>query len=354
MPAPWLSPIGARTRPCSSSLVSPGDSALHSSILGKNVSRKECALPHCSLQDGLPVSPSGLVLSRWRADSSPKMGVPCGLSVSGLTRSLPARTHRCAPKSSDKHLPIPAERTDLPGEKSATCQARLPPIAATSPSVGNLTGPMESPRLARSEQHILRGGHTGTTRIRLRVLRAAISADGGSRRVGLPFRSNDHGAGGGAFSFKSRELVVWGCSARRRHGNWPGSRVARASRSVDGDGVHELANNAAKYGALSSQRGRVLIRWYQQSNGDIPLRLVLEWRDIGGPQVVASSKSGYGTYAIRELIPYEFGGSVDHRLGPEGARCRVELPATWLSTGEGPGSDLAPHALNWDAVVRGA
>src|SRR5262245_11862673 len=147
MPAPWLSPIGARTRPCSSSLVSPGDSALHSSILGKNVSRKECALPHCSLQDGLPVSPSGLVLSRWRADSSPKMGVPCGLSVSGLTRSLPARTHRCAPKSSDKHLPIPAERTDLPGERSATCQARLPPIAATSPSVGNLTGPWKAPAL---------------------------------------------------------------------------------------------------------------------------------------------------------------------------------------------------------------
>src|SRR5262245_12847750 len=166
MPAPWLSPIGARTRPCSSSLVSPGDSAL-SSILGKNVSRKECALPHCSLQDGLPVSPSGLVLSRWRADSSPKMGVPYGLSVSRLTRSLPTRTHRCAPKSSEKHLPIPAERTDLPGEKSATLPGKIAPDCRHLPFCWEPDwSDGKPPPCAERAAHLAWGTYPGTTRIR--------------------------------------------------------------------------------------------------------------------------------------------------------------------------------------------
>jgi PAS domain S-box-containing protein len=118
--------------------------------------------------------------------------------------------------------------------------------------------------------------------------------------------------------------------------------------------LHELATNAAKYGALSSKRGRVLIRWHQRLNGHTPSGLVLEWREIGGPQVVATNKSGYGTFAIRELIPYEFGGTVDLRLAPEGARCRVELPADWLGSAGEPSSDPVPHALNWDRVVQGA
>jgi two-component sensor histidine kinase len=58
--------------------------------------------------------------------------------------------------------------------------------------------------------------------------------------------------------------------------------------------LHELATNAAKSGALSSKRGRVLIRWHQHLNQHTPSHLVLEWREIGGPQVVAASKSGYG------------------------------------------------------------
>jgi two-component sensor histidine kinase len=46
--------------------------------------------------------------------------------------------------------------------------------------------------------------------------------------------------------------------------------------------VHELATNAAKYGALSTQQGRVSIRWGQSSNGH-RYALVFEWRETGGP-----------------------------------------------------------------------
>jgi two-component sensor histidine kinase len=94
--------------------------------------------------------------------------------------------------------------------------------------------------------------------------------------------------------------------------------------------LHELATNAAKYGALSTKNGRVSIRWEQRMNGQPRSPLVLEWQEIGGPPVVAPGKASYGTSTIRDLIPYEFGGSVDLVLASDGVRCRLELPAHWL------------------------
>ena len=94
--------------------------------------------------------------------------------------------------------------------------------------------------------------------------------------------------------------------------------------------LHELATNAAKYGALSTNNGHVSIRWDRRSNGHVGSRLVFEWQEAGGPHVVAPSLPGYGTSTIRDLIPYEFGGTVDLVLAPAGVRCRLELPADCL------------------------
>jgi len=105
--------------------------------------------------------------------------------------------------------------------------------------------------------------------------------------------------------------------------------------------LHELATNAAKYGALSTKYGSVSIRWERQLNGH-PLRLVLEWQEFGGPPVVAPSKTGFGTSTIRDLIPYEFGGSVDLAFVSTGVQCRLALPANWLTHGtEGPTLNVA-------------
>jgi PAS domain S-box-containing protein len=94
--------------------------------------------------------------------------------------------------------------------------------------------------------------------------------------------------------------------------------------------LHELATNAAKHGALSTNSGRVSIRWGRHLNGHPRSNLVLEWQEFGGPPIVCLGKSSYGTSTIRDLIPYEFGGTVDLVLAPEGLRCRLELPADWL------------------------
>jgi PAS domain S-box-containing protein len=109
--------------------------------------------------------------------------------------------------------------------------------------------------------------------------------------------------------------------------------------------LHELATNAAKYGALSIQNGRVSIKWGQRSNGHPRSHLVLDWWEVGGPSVVAPQNSGFGTHTIRDLIPYELGGAVDLSLAREGVRCRIELPADWLSNDGDPVWELRayPH-----------
>ena len=108
--------------------------------------------------------------------------------------------------------------------------------------------------------------------------------------------------------------------------------------------LHELATNAAKYGALSSEAGRVAVRWYRRSSGSAPSHLVLGWQEVGGPPVAAPGKPSYGTTTVRDLIPYELGGTVEFVLAPGGAWCRLELPANWLGNDSQPVAEAVAHA----------
>jgi len=109
--------------------------------------------------------------------------------------------------------------------------------------------------------------------------------------------------------------------------------------------LHELATNAAKYGALSKQNGRVSIAWRQLLNGHPGSQLILQWSEVGGPSVMAPQHSGFGMSTIRDLIPYEFGGTVDLAFAPSGVRCRLELPADWLIANAEPPSKAPAHAF---------
>jgi two-component sensor histidine kinase len=100
--------------------------------------------------------------------------------------------------------------------------------------------------------------------------------------------------------------------------------------------IHELVTNAVKYGALCVQNGRVSIRWAERPNRQTRSHLLLEWRERGGPLVVAPRKSSFGTSTIRDVIPYELGGTVDLVFAPEGVQCRLELPADWLTNNDEP------------------
>src|SRR5215468_948294 len=87
--------------------------------------------------------------------------------------------------------------------------------------------------------------------------------------------------------------------------------------------VHELATNAAKYGALSRPGGRVSVRWMHAS----ARMLRIDWKETGGPQVAAPAREGYGSSVIRDLLPYEVSGTVNLVFEADGVRCTIEMSA---------------------------
>ena len=99
--------------------------------------------------------------------------------------------------------------------------------------------------------------------------------------------------------------------------------------------LHELATNAAKFGALSAPGGQVSVRWRHRHNGHAHKWLSVLWEETGGPKVKPQSRPGYGTSVICDLIPYELGGTVDLAYAPEGVRCALEIPVHWLSDNNG-------------------
>ena len=100
--------------------------------------------------------------------------------------------------------------------------------------------------------------------------------------------------------------------------------------------LHELVTNAAKYGALSTSNGKISVRWDRRLNGNPEPELLIEWQEYGGPPAVIPAREGYGTSVIRNLIPYELGGTVDLAYASSGVRCKIEIPCERAT-----GSDLS-------------
>ncbi|GLK66776.1 PAS domain-containing protein [Hansschlegelia plantiphila] len=87
--------------------------------------------------------------------------------------------------------------------------------------------------------------------------------------------------------------------------------------------MHELATNAAKYGALSAADGRVAIEWSVSGEpGARMLRLV--WAEHGGPPVSPPTKKGFGTRLIERGLAGQVGANVSLDFQPAGLRCVLE------------------------------
>jgi len=91
--------------------------------------------------------------------------------------------------------------------------------------------------------------------------------------------------------------------------------------------VHELATNAAKYGALSSSDGRIDVSWATKANGAAP-RLRLCWVEQNGPPVAKPTHKGFGTRLLEHGIEMELGGSTVIEFAPNGVRCEIDVPLT--------------------------
>lgn len=86
--------------------------------------------------------------------------------------------------------------------------------------------------------------------------------------------------------------------------------------------LHELATNAAKYGAFSAAPGRVTVRWSRQGNG--PLTVI--WQEEGGPPVAPPSRRGFGMSLIERTVADQLDGAAAFDWQPSGLVCRINVP----------------------------
>ena len=84
--------------------------------------------------------------------------------------------------------------------------------------------------------------------------------------------------------------------------------------------VHELATNAAKYGALSAPNGVIDISWAEDGDD-----IVVDWRERGGPPVIAPAKRSFGTNLIERSLG-AFQGSAKVEFAPGGVSCCMRFP----------------------------
>jgi len=85
--------------------------------------------------------------------------------------------------------------------------------------------------------------------------------------------------------------------------------------------LHELATNAAKYGALSSASGKLAVGWDLQA--DV---LTIDWRETAGPTARTPSITGFGTQIITGSIERQLGGKATFEWLPAGLRCTLAVP----------------------------
>lgn len=86
---------------------------------------------------------------------------------------------------------------------------------------------------------------------------------------------------------------------------------------------HELASNAAKYGALSNLSGRVHVEWRLIEDGKT---FRIGWSETGGPHVMPPNRSGFGSRLIARNLPAELSGKARLEYLAEGLRYTIEFP----------------------------
>jgi PAS domain S-box-containing protein len=88
--------------------------------------------------------------------------------------------------------------------------------------------------------------------------------------------------------------------------------------------LHELATNAAKYGALSNDSGRVEVAWRVVLEGAGELQLT--WAESGGPPVVPPTRTGFGSRLIQRSLAHDLGGATSIEYRPQGVISVIKTP----------------------------
>lgn len=102
---------------------------------------------------------------------------------------------------------------------------------------------------------------------------------------------------------------------------WEGPDITLRPRAANAASLalHELATNAVKYGALSTDTGRIEVSWTSTPEGGF----VLDWTESGGPRVAAPERRGFGTTLLEQVTGRELGGTVAIDYRANGVHARI-------------------------------
>jgi PAS domain S-box-containing protein len=146
------------------------------------------------------------------------------------------------------------------------------------------------------------------------------------RRIGAMARTHELLINGGWEQLGLRALVDSELEAYADKGQTlvSGENVALSSRvgQALGMALHELAINAAKYGALSQATGRLSVHWEPDKDHGV----TLHWHETGVAMTVSESPSGFGTTIIDRVLPLETDGSVTREIASTGLTCTIVIP----------------------------
>ncbi len=119
----------------------------------------------------------------------------------------------------------------------------------------------------------------------------------------------------------------------------PPVEITASAAQTLGMAVHELATNAAKYGALSDAVGRVAINWEVKTDVARERRFLLSWTESGGPPVTKPKALGFGSVVVGRMIRIGFGCDAQIDFAPTGVVWRIDCPGDRVL-------DAEPTALN--------
>ncbi|MDX3977462.1 CheR family methyltransferase [Shinella sp.] len=138
-----------------------------------------------------------------------------------------------------------------------------------------------------------------------------------SRTYGL--LSREHWKEASVQELISQELSPFGVGRSTLVG--PAIKLAPQRGLALGMVIHELATNAAKYGALSETDGRVSVHW---SVDDGWFRLI--WLERDGPRVSPPQKDGFGMSLLHGEVSYRLGGKVETKFEEQGLSANISFP----------------------------
>jgi two-component sensor histidine kinase len=94
--------------------------------------------------------------------------------------------------------------------------------------------------------------------------------------------------------------------------------------------LHELATNAAKYGALSTPGGRVRLIWSFEPDEKGQRRLILDWSERNGPPVQRPTIKGFGHVVIERFAPQALNADVVYEFPKEGVHWTIAIPSDFV------------------------